>query len=401
MRSTKPYAKKPKASPKSKTPRLPVVDVTRAVKDPARLLLYVKAGGRCEFDGCNKYLIEHHLTHKQGNYAQMAHIVAFSEKGPRGDDPDRPVNINDIDNLMLLCHPCHKLIDDSPDEHPREMLEAYKKAHEDRVFLLTGTSPDRQTTVVGIRAKIGTKPTKRVSPGDINAAVAPRYSATREGFDIDLNSMPDEGPEFYELATKKVRNDLERIVETTMIEERTNHLSIFPLAPMPILIFAGSILGDKVSCDLYQKHRDTEDWKWKEDGEPIRYKFHELRKGKNRKKVALLLSLSGSIDINGLPADVMTDTTVYEITLDGFDPHPGFLRRKDDLDSFRDVYQRALRAIGTKHGKLDALHLFPAAPAPIAVTCGRGLMPKADPTIVVYDEDKRLGGFTKILEVNN
>jgi hypothetical protein len=198
-----------------------------------------------------------------------------------------------------------------------------------------------------------------------------------------------------------VRNDLERVVETTMSEDKTNHLSIFPLAPMPILIFAGSILGDKISCDLYQKHRDTEDWKWKEDGEPIRYKFHELRKGKDRKKVALLLSLSGSIDISGLPADVIVDASVYEITLDSVDPHPGFFRRKDDLDKFRDVYQRALRAIGTKHGKLDFLHLFPAAPAPIAVTCGRGLMPKADPTIVVYDEDKRLGGFTKILEVNN
>lgn len=400
MRSTKPKPRK-KALPKTKTPLSPVIDVTRKIKLPVQILLFVRAGGRCQFDGCNRYLTEHHLTHKRGNFAQMAHVVAFSTKGPRGNVPNRPEDINEVDNLMLLCHPCHKLIDDSPEEYLREVLEAYKKAHEDRVFLLTGTSPDRQTTVVAIRAKIGGKPTKKVSSGDINSAVAPRYSATREGFDIDLNSMPDEGPEFYELAMKKVRNDLERVVETTMSEDRTNHLSIFPLAPMPILIYAGSILGDKVGCDLYQKHRDTEDWKWKENGDPVRYKFHELRKGKDRKKVALVLSLSGTIDIDSLPEDVRSDATVYGITLDGVDPHPGFLHRKDDLESFRDVYQRALRAIGTKHGKLDSLHLFPAAPAPIAVTCGRGLMPKADPTLVVYDEDKRLGGFTRILEVNN
>lgn len=399
MRSTKPKPKK--ASPKAKTPLSPVIDVTRKIKVPVQILLFVRAGGRCEFDGCNRYLTEHHLTHKRGNFAQMAHVVAFSENGPRGNVSNRPEDINEVDNLMLLCHPCHKLIDDSPDEHSREVLEAYKKAHEDRVFLLTGTSPDRQTTAVGIRAKIGTKPTKRVSPGDINSAVAPRYSATREGFDIDLNAMPDEGPEFYELAKKKVQNDLERVVETTMSEDKTNHLSVFPLAPMPILIYAGSILGDKVGCDLYQKHRDTQDWTWKKDGEPVRYKFQELRNGKDHKKVALLISLSGTIDVDALPANVVTDATLYEITLDGVDPHPGFLRRKDDLDNFREVYQRALRAIGTKHGKLDSLHLFPAAPAPIAFTCGRGLMPKADPTILVYDEDKRLGGFTKILEVNN
>ncbi len=378
-----------------------MIGVTRKIKPPVQLLLFVKAGGRCEFDGCNKYLIEHHLTHKRGNFAQMAHVVAFSKKGPRGNVTDRPENINDIDNLMLLCHRCHKLIDDSPDEHPREVLEAYKKAHEDRVFLLTGTSPDRQTTAVVIRAKIGGKTTRKVTPAEINTSVAPRYSATREGFDIDLNSIPDVGPAFYEIAEKKVRHDLERVVATTMAEDHTDHLSIFPLAPMPILILAGNILGDKITSDLYQKHRDTEDWKWKADGEPVRYKFHVLRNGKDRKKVALLISLSGTIDVDALPADVMTDATVYEITLDGVDPHLGFLRRKDDLENFREVYQRSLRAIGTKHGKLDSLHLFPVAPAPIAFTCGRGLMPMADPTILVYDVDKRLGGFTKILEVNN
>lgn len=400
MRSTKPTAK-PKASPKAKTPDSPVIDVTRKIKPPVQLLLFVKAGGRCEFDGCNKYLIEHHLTHKRGNFAQMAHVVAFSKKGPRGNVTNRPEGINDIDNLMLLCHPCHKLIDDSPDEHPREVLEAYKRAHEDRVFLLTGTSPDRQTTAVVIRAKIGGKATRKVTPAEINTAVAPRYSATRAGFDIDLNAIPDAGAAFYEIAAKKVRHDLERVVATTMSEDHTDHLSIFPLAPMPLLILAGNILGDKITSDLYQKHRDTQDWKWKADGEPVRYKFHVLRNGKDRKKVALLISLSGTIDVDALPADVVTDATVYEITLDGVDPHPGFLRRKDDLDNFREVYQRALRAIGTKHGKLTSLHLFPAAPAPVAFTCGRGLMAKADPTILVYDEDKRLGGFTKILEVNN
>ena len=56
----------------------------RAVKPLTRLLLYVQAGGRCEFDGCNKYLLEHHPTETVGNYAQMAHIWAFSNCGPRG-----------------------------------------------------------------------------------------------------------------------------------------------------------------------------------------------------------------------------------------------------------------------------------------------------------------------------
>jgi glutaryl-CoA dehydrogenase len=32
--------------------------------------------------------------------------------------------------------------------------------------------------------------------------------------------------------------------------------------------------------------------------------------------------------------------------------------------------------------------------------CGRELLPKVDPKLLVYDFDKRLGGFTPIIEVN-
>lgn len=377
-----------------------VVNVTRDIKKPVQVLIYVKAGGRCEFDGCNKYLIEHHLTHARGNFAQMAHVVAFSKKGPRGLEADRPEDINSIDNLMLLCHPCHKLIDDNPDEHSREQLEAYKKAHEERVFRLTGMAPDRQTTIVTIKSKIGGKAVK-ISQGEINDAIAPRYAASRTGVVIDISALDDEGNDFYQVAAKKVRQSLERAVESTMSDEGTSHISLFALAPMPLLVLAGSILGDKVRCDLYQKHRDTQDWTWKQDGDAVRYQLNRLSTGSDLKKVALVLSLSGAIDIKNMPADITNDGTVYELTLDGTAPHPGFLSRLEDLKNFRDAYQRALREIGTNHGKIEYLHLFPAVPAPVAVACGRELMPKIDPILVVYDDDNRHGGgFKRILEAN-
>src|SRR5437899_10670064 len=92
----------------------PIVTVTRKIQPLTRVLLFVRAGGRCEFDGCNKFLLEHHVTLTEGNFAQMAHIVAFQPDGPRGNGAHRPENINEITNLMLLCPECHKLIDDDP-----------------------------------------------------------------------------------------------------------------------------------------------------------------------------------------------------------------------------------------------------------------------------------------------
>jgi hypothetical protein len=397
--SEKTTKKKTKKEQKVKDGNSSVVDVTRDISGRNKLILCIQAGGRCEFDGCNRYLFEHHLTHKRSNFAQMAHIVAFSEKGPRGDVADRPADINDLDNLMLLCHSCHKQIDDFPDDFSRQTLEGYKKAHEDRISMLTSTAPDRQTSAVVIRSKIGNQNVK-VSPADIYAAVSPRYSASRNPTDIDLTSIPDEGDEFYAIAAKKIRRELEQVQETAMKDEGTNHISLFALAPMPLLVLAGTVLSNKVPTDLYQKHRDTEDWKWKTDGEPVRYKFHRLKGGTDLKKVALAISLSGTVHMDRLPSDLVGDGYLYEITFDGASPNTGFLAQKQDLINFKDVYQRALREIGTLHGKLERLHLFPAVPAPVAIVCGRELMPKVDPALVIYDDDRRHGGFKKILEVN-
>ncbi len=39
-----------------------ISDETRSVPWTTRLQLSVRAGGRCEFHGCNKPLFEHHVT---------------------------------------------------------------------------------------------------------------------------------------------------------------------------------------------------------------------------------------------------------------------------------------------------------------------------------------------------
>ena len=391
--------KKTTASAKASADETTVKDVTRAIKPDNKLLLYVRAGGRCEFDGCNEYLLSHQLTHKTINLGQMAHIVAFSEEGPRGKTDKRPADINNVDNLMLLCHRCHKLVDDHPEEYSRETLLNYKKAHEERIFWLTSASPDRQTSVVVLKSKIGGQ-TVKLSAAEIHEAVSPRYPASRAGTTIDLSEIKDEGDDFYSVAAKRIKHKIERVVSDVIEEEKTNHVSLFALAPMPLLILAGNLLGNKIPTDLFQRHRDAENWTWKTDGRLAEYKFEKIREGTNDDKVALVLSLSGKIHLEKLPSEVVEDASVYEITLDGTSPNPGFLRQKQDLTAFKDIYQLALREIGSNHGKLENLHLFPAVPAPVAVLCGRELMPKIDPILVIYDDDKRHGGYRMILEVN-
>ena len=152
--------------------------------------------------------------------------------------------------------------------------------------------------------------------------------------------------------------------------------------------------------DVFQRHRDTEDWVWKDSGIPAEYRFDKIREGRGHGRVALILSLSGKIKPEALPSGIDEQFTIYELTLANMEPNPTYLRQRDDLTRFKDAYQAALRTIVRECGQCDAIHLFPGVPAPVAVFCGREILPKVDPKLVVYDYDKRQGGSTPIIEVN-
>ena len=173
---------------------------------------------------------------------------------------------------------------------------------------------------------------------------------------------------------------------------------MFALAPIPVLLCLGRELGDKLSCDLFQRHRETQSWKWEQAGAPVDYELTQLRSG-NGSRVGLLLSLSGRVVEASLPNDIRALAPLYEIGLKGQKPNREFLRLREDLAHFRRTYQAALSTIMANHEGIAELHLFPAIPAPIAIACGQELLPKVHPNVVVYDNVK--GVFECAITINS
>src|SRR5215471_12354679 len=68
------------------------------------------AGEQCAI--CHRMLQEFDDESGKSKYiADTAHIYPVSDRGERGDPVRRPVNVDDISNLVLLCPYCHRLID--------------------------------------------------------------------------------------------------------------------------------------------------------------------------------------------------------------------------------------------------------------------------------------------------
>jgi len=388
-------AKKRAKSSVTRSTESPVV--SRHVPHLRRLVLFVRAGGRCEFDGCNDYLIEDALTLTEGNFSEVAHIVAFRPDGARGRESNRPTDVNNIDNLMLLCPKHHKLIDDHPSNYTRHGLEIYKKAHEGRIRHLTSLGANRKTAILILKAPIAGQ-TVAVPFDHIVEAVAPRYPMTRDPLTINLTEIPTNSEEHLRTACDAIAPRVATLFSPEGEATKAGHVSVFALAPIPLLAFLGRQITSKVAVDVFQRHRDTENWTWKPDGPRTTYSVDVVRKG-DRERVALALSLSGKIAISDLPEAIRDSSTIYELTLASGTPSPTFLRTRDDLDAFRLAYQELLGRVLQQHGPLESVDFFPAVPAPVAVLCGRELLPKVHPKLRVFDYDKGAGGFTYKLTI--
>lgn len=89
-------------------------------------LLWGDAASCCAI--CKRLLTEDSSPLRRTVLGEAAHIVARSPKGPRGEGP-RPADMDDYDNLILLCPDDHKVIDDRPAEFSIAWLKERKRVH--------------------------------------------------------------------------------------------------------------------------------------------------------------------------------------------------------------------------------------------------------------------------------
>ena len=298
---------------------------------------------------------------------------------------------------MVLCPICHKLIDDNTDLYPIETLRLFKQDHEARVRMLTEAKVDKQTVPLVLRATIGDSPVAIALP-DIQAAAAPFYADPRTVDEIDLTMSAEARREAYWQAGRDtIRERVRRFYERLRQADSTN-ISVFAFAPIPFLVFLGTCLSNKYPTALFQRHRDTDDWTWKQGEYPVEYRSHIVQEGTDPSKVALLLSLSGAIPRGDYASLVDRAFTLYEIKPEGVEPSFDHLRVKESLEAFRSRYRDTLQRIVATHDNAQEIHILPALPAPAAVAVGLDWMRKTHPTLVVYD---KLGaaGFERALEI--
>lgn len=116
--------------------RLPPGEKTsaRSYADSDLKLLFSRSAGLCAFPGCTERCM------KEGNsldepviFGKVAHIVAHSPSGPRGNSGLTSADRKKYANLILLCGNHHDIVDGQPATYPIETLKEWKSTLEAKV----------------------------------------------------------------------------------------------------------------------------------------------------------------------------------------------------------------------------------------------------------------------------
>lgn len=363
--------------------------------------LWARSAGRCEFRGCNRLLYRDELTKEKSNLANMSHIVAARPGGPRGDAVRSPELQKDIGNLMLTCRDHAKVIDDKKlvDRYPEELLQEFKRDHEERIRRVTDLQADMATHMLLFQAPIGGRRTT-IDSSSAYQAIRPRYPAEEQPLLIDLNGghPPEDTEGFWKFMARSLKHEMQVALRPRLQTPSLRHASVFALAPIPLLAYFGFLLGDTLTAALYQRHRRTEAWEWmevEEQAEPF-YEVHAPEcEDDNAKPVALLLSVSGRVDRSKVSAALGGEPVCYEIK--ARDPGLDFLRSQKRLEVFGYEFRKLMSRMRGKHGHDQLVHVFPAVPAPVAVECGRRLLLKCDLGLRFYGFVAARNGYAPAL----
>nr|WP_179282768.1 SAVED domain-containing protein [Rhodococcus sp. 15-1154-1] len=355
--------------------------------------VWVAAGGRCTF--CKEFLADNENTGQSVFTGQLAHIVgATAERGsPRGASQKTLKQRAQPENLMLLCPGEHKVIDTR--EHwatySEEQLAAFKHQHERDVRELTGLLRRPKSTVIRVAGDIRGRAVDFSKQAVIRTLLReqrfPDFSLHDDGQNCEVDLRPRDGEDdsdasYWQSSILTLVKRLKPLNNHLKINE-IDHISVFALARIPILVQLGVLLDDVTNVTVHNRRRGTgEGWGWYAEGRSKDLTFEAYEVAGDGDPV-VTFSISGPVDHDALPAELQGRPR-YDIFAKGANLNPKILQSVEDLEALIDKWRELLATLEANH-RNRPINLILAVSAAAAVEIGRAHMAGAHAKLRIFD----------------
>ena len=367
-------------------------------KRPSRetvMKLILASGGRCQFEGCNKRLYCDDLTWEEFNGSNVAHIIASSPDGPRGNENSATMS-DKLENLMLLCPTHHKEIDSVEEKFGEDYLKEMKKRQEQNVQELLEGMNYSETEIVILESPI--KGSQKVTVDHKQAADAVRSIKKKPAsFCPIVLSIYGYGnyasKEYWNILTQNLVDDFDAQVERRFKSYPTLSAAVFPIAPIPLVAKIGELFGDKRCVDVFQKSRIPDTWIWQSEESTNSFYVNKIiNKEGDCGKAAIIMSLTAEISVERV-IPVCNFGIIYQIS--SAKHTTDSIESLEDLKEFWQAFQSVCDQI-VNDDQLKQAAVFPAVPVSAAFEIGRRHMPGVHPTLQLYDD---CNGFFHALDI--
>jgi hypothetical protein len=376
------------------------------IKDSVRSALWARTAGRCTI--CNRRLLGDTRTYMHSVLlAELAHNVGASAgtNSPRGEHRDVLVDTEAEENLLLLCHDCHRLIDhpEHIDFFPPEKLRDIKEACERRIEMVTENGGLTRTAALRVGCQIRGSLALASQREVAETLLAVNYLGlveTQRSGDFTCRIGGRAGGRGYWDAGQQSIDDTLNLVRQAVDSGDVEHISVFAIAPIPLLVYLGWQLDDKTPTRIFQKQRDQFiGWSWADQNEPIDFVVSAPRSlaDKAADDVVLISAVTSDLNPELLPAAIARCPRI-EVRPERVAPSPALLSHEQSLAHFARRWREALAAAESLFPGARRWHLVASAPVSLAIEAGRAIMRDAHPQVEVYERENDC--YTSVLVIN-
>ena len=367
---------------------------TRIPIDVRRALL-IETAGRCAFPGCGMPLDRHLFTKEKTNLSEMGHIIGDSADGPRGDPTLSKQMAKDPENIIVLCASCHKLVDDNKGEnYSIDQLRLFKNRHANFVKRVYDAGKATRTLPVYISGNFGhgniAISEKEINKGILQNSNYHHYPDNMCVINLQNLTETETNANQFNEAKKIIKRKIEREITPKFEENEVEHLSLFGLASIPVLVYAGTAIGDRHDASTYMIYRSDgttgfNRLSWLQNSAPDPLDFtisipdNINQVAQQANGVAVVVSITSLIrqeDVNQALLQKMTSDPIPIVTITSSQLGTVVIDTAGRLQDFKKAWLTTVMKLKEQLGSEISIHIFAAVPTGVALEMGRALLPK-------------------------
>jgi 5-methylcytosine-specific restriction endonuclease McrA len=370
-----------------------------SIPEQVKIRIWARSAGRCVL--CSTYLIDERWQRIHYRYAplvgELAHNVgATSGPGsPRsgGSDLSKAERRNE-DNILLLCHPCHRSVDapQYADLFTVDWVRQRKDEHELRVRKATNFATLRRTLVISTRGPVRGAEVhvsdRQIAEALIDAGLVLHVEDGSRG-DVVIDLDGDLTPRYaWQLGRDRIDKVLKKLCDAAATaSQQPDHIAVFALAPIPLLVYLGARLDDTTTVTVFDRHRGQADrsWCWPDPAaEGPRFEVNaDNPPDRAANDVVATLNVSGTVRDKNIPAGLSNWPGIGLHPVDTT-PQPGLIGSERCLETATTAWRELLARVEATWPNTERLHLLAAVPASLAVRLGSHIMRTAHWDTIVY-----------------